>query len=526
VGVVSCKTSLSPRRDGLVFVSLWREGKLVTRAELHEGDALPESLAVALMQGGGSIVREKVEADAPVWTQPEMLFSMSFVAGRDGASATLDGKTVYATPDDLLVRQLYDRGMPIAGPEVAIGVDVEGLMWLLAQKLNVHPDEVWNRGAIRRVRMSRSIDGVTPPPRVTAETLTRARADEAALAAARYLARNVTEDGHFRFMVEATTNATLPGYGWPRHAGSTSFLVQAAVASGDPELRAAAVRAAGLLRTSLLDCGNEKCVGDTDVVDLGSSALGLLAFDELVRHHLDDAFLPEVLTLTRFLRRMQRPDGEFMHRFDRRTNTPIDIQLQYFSGEASFALALAHQVTHDPLDLEAAKRGLAYQVSPATSFFGDRYWYGEAHWECQALEALWDVAPDRRALSFCLRWSAFQRVISQREGDGELDLDGAIGLGPLPPARLPMIAGRTEGVRATLQTARKAGVDPQEVELLRWQVRRALALMVRHQLPGELAHLMVDPAAMQGAIPGSPVDLRVRVDFVQHAGHALLGFDP
>jgi hypothetical protein len=526
VTVVSCRTSLSTRRDGLSLVSVWRGGQLVARAELHEGDAIPEALAVALLQGGGTLVRERVVADAPVWTEPDLLFAMSFVPGRDGAMATLDGKTAYVTPDDLLARRIYDHGVPLKGLDLAFGLDVEAMMWLLGQRLGVPSDDVWNRAAIRRVRFERRIDGAPSVPPVTAETLTRARADQAAIEAARYLARSVGEDGRFRFLVEATTNTVVPQFGWPRHAGATGFLVQAAVATGDESLRKAALRAAGLLRTSLVDCGDDLCVGDTNVVELGGSALALLAFDELVRNHVDDSFRTEVVVLARFLRRMQRPDGEFMHRYDRALRTPLDVQLQYYSGEAALALARAYEVTRDPLDLGAASRALSRQVSSAARFFGDRYWYGEAHWECQALEALWDEAPDREALAFCLRWSAFQRTISQHAGDGELDLDGAIGLGPLPTPRLPMIAGRTEGVRATLQVAGKAGVDAAELDALSWQVRRALALMIRHQLPGELGHLLADPGAMQGAIPGSPVDLQVRVDFVQHAGHALLGFNP
>ena len=524
--VVSRRASLSPRHDGLTFVSVWRDGQLVARAEVRDGEAVPDSLVQTLLQGGGSLVRERVISDARVWTQPDALFAMSFVAGRDGAMATLDGKTAYVTPDDLLVRQIYDHGQLLRGHDVTLGLDVEAMVWLLAQRLGVHPDEVWNRAEIRRVRMTRETQGAPTPPPVTAESLTRERANEAAIEAAMYLARSVGDDGRFRFLVDAVTNADVPQFGWPRHAGATGFLVQAAVATGDPTLRAAALRAATLLRTSLVSCGEDRCVGDTDVVDLGSSALALLAFDELVRNHVDDGFLPEVLALSKFLRRMQRPDGEFMHRYDRPRAAPIDFQGQYFSGEATLALARAHEITKDPLDLEAARRGLERQVSGDARFFGDRYWFGELHWECQALEALWDEAPDREALAYSLRWSGFQRAISQHAGDGELDLDGGMGIGPLPTPRLPMIAGRTEGIRATLEVARKAGVDRAEVEALTWQVRRALALFIRHQLPADIGHLLANPTAMRGAIPGSVVDLKVRVDFVQHAGHALLGFDP
>ena len=158
-------------------------------------------------------------------------------------------------------------------------------------------------------------------------------------------------------------------------------------------------------------CGGVPCVGDDPVVSLGSSALALIAFTEVVQSHLDESYRTHVVGLSQFLRRQQRPDGTFIHYYDRWKSLPIDRQSLYYSSEATLALARAYPITKDPTDLDAAVRGLRHLVGPAWSFFGNRYYFGEEHWTCQAMAALWPHAPDPQALDFCLRWLAYSRAL-------------------------------------------------------------------------------------------------------------------
>jgi hypothetical protein len=58
------------------------------------------------------------------------------------------------------------------------------------------------------------------------------------------------------------------------------------------------------------------------------------------------------------------------------------------------------------------------------------------------------------------------------------------------------------------------------------QTRRSIALLMRHQLgpsgSSGREYLLADPAAVDGAMPGSEVDWQLRIDYAQHAGSALL----
>jgi hypothetical protein len=241
-----------------------------------------------------------------------------------------------------------------------------------------------------------------------------------------------------------------------------------------------------------------------------------------VRTGLDPSYAPLVADLARFLRSQQRPDGEFMHEYARDARHAIDVQYLYFSGEAALALARAHRITKDPADLAAASRGLGHIVGPAWHFFGDRYYFGEEHWTCQVMDELWDRAPDQAALDFCVRWHAYGRRMQIGPNDTPFDADGAYGVGPVVTPRLTPVASRSEAAVATRHALALAHPGDAELAAMDGQLRRSLALLVRHAFRPGAAHLFADPDAVRGAIPGSPVDWQLRIDYAQHAGSAMI----
>ncbi|HEX8792607.1 MAG TPA: hypothetical protein VF765_16780 [Polyangiaceae bacterium] len=509
-----------------IVATVWAGGAVVGRAVVaHEGDSDPGIAAALAEHPGATLAHERVVGEGPIVARPELAFMFSVVPGRDGIAATLDGRTVYVTPDELLARQAYDHGLSIAAVQLSIGLDVPTTLAMLAERLGVSARDVLDRAALSRIRVSRHS---RPRSTLAPDSFDAASARRGALAAARYLARNTDSEGRFRYLVEAPTNRELPGYDWPRHAGATYFLAEAAAASdGDPDIAFAALRAAGYLRDhALVPCGLLRCIGDGAVVDVGSAALAILAFAEIARTGLDPAYAPLVRDLAAFLRSQQRADGELMHEYDRAAGRPIDVQRLYFSGEAALALSRAHALLGDPRDLEAARRALHHLVHGAWSFFGSRYYWGEEHWTCQAADDLWDRAPSEEALDFCLGWAAYNRKLMYGAADTALDADGAYGVGPVVTPRLTPAGSRSEATAATLDMARRAGRPREQLEALDGQLRRSLALLLRQQFalsPGLYpTYLLADPHAVDGAVPGSEVDWDLRIDYSQHAGNALL----
>jgi hypothetical protein len=511
----------------VVIASLWQNGKRIRREVLSPGDRGRNIDAWPAERPGASLVYESVVADGPVLQAPEVALSLSFVPGRDGMAMTLDGRTEYLTPDDLLAHQAYDKELQVAAIGFSAGLDVPLALALFSESFGATVRELGDRASIRRIRVVRSSPGQLPRRVVSGDAMTRNDVKEGAIAAARFLARGVDAQGRFRYLVDAPTNRTLPGYDWPRHAGATYYLAQVAGLWGEPGVAAAALRAAGWMRDEVMvQCGETRCIGSGRRVDVGSTALALLAFVEIARTKLDPGYALLVPDLAAFLRGQQRPDGDFMHQYDRESLRPIDVQFLYYTGEAALALSRAHALLGDSRDLDAASRAVARLVGDGWSFFGSRYYFGEEHWTCQAMDDMWDRAPNRQALDFCLRWHAFGRKLQLSAGDTPYDAEGAYGIGPLAAPRLTPAGSRSEAGLATLDAARKAGVSSSECAALEGQMRKSLAMLLRHQVrregPASSAHLLADPAAVEGAMPASEVDWQLRIDFAQHTGSALL----
>ena len=459
---------------------------------------------------------ETAVQDAPLSLDPRVL-PWSLVSGRDGVRADLDGRTAWLTTTELVRARAYDSQTTLFDPTLGIGAHTATVLHLLAQKLGTTPADVQARATARRVRFE-------PVTRPTEPTLDRAHVEEAVHEAARHLARGVDGRGRFRYLVDVVTGQSVGGYNWPRHAAATYFLAQsAAYFPDDTSLSSACLRAAARLRDEqILDCGSERCIGEDNEVDLGSSALAVLAFTEIVKTGLDPSYLRSVRELASFIRSQQRPDGELMHLYDRKKKERIDRQFLYTTGEASLALSRAHRVTNDPRDLGAASRALAYVAGAGWQFFGSRYLFAEEHWTCQAAEDQWDRAPNRDALDFCARWHAFNRSLQVGAGESPFGhaAEGAFAFGPFLTPRTTPAASRGEAAAAAFAVLR--GED------LSVELRDALTFVLRAQLrpdvPGS-RHLSAQPSvneATRGAILGSAVDPQIRIDYAQHAGSLML----
>lgn len=523
---------LRPPSEPIFIASRWKDGQLLGRTVTKNADGSP------LDELGGTLVFEKVVGEGWLPSFSRDAASVSVLTARDGVRVDMDGKTVWITPDDLLARQAYDKGVTIDSLGFTVGTDMPVVVAIASERLGKNPVAVEDHARMYRFRTERIVPGKIPERRVDGPSFGDDDAERFVLGAARWLARGVSDQGRFRYLVDAPTNRTLSGYDWPRHAGATYFLAQAAAFAkklGEPdadELGRAALRAANLLRGGALQkCGEYECIGDGDPLEIGSAGLATIAFAEIVSTGLDPSFLPHVRALSDLILFLQRPDGEFMHEVSR-AGEPIDVQFPYFSGEAALALARANALTGDPRYLEGARRSVAYLIGPAWHFFGDRYYFAEEHWTCQVASEIADRAPnvaasERRrdsdaALDFCLRWQDFNRSVQLKGGDCVLDCDGALGVGPFVTPRYTPVASRCEAGIATLDAAVKANANATEIDALRSQIRRALALLVRQQFHGQLEHLMADPAAVRGAMPGSEVDWQLRIDYAQHAGSAML----
>jgi hypothetical protein len=519
--VVLCSVRLDRTRaaTGPYVVSVWEGG--ARRARTVVASDPEHALEQAAARPGAQRVTERVVDSAPILGHSWLLLGHSLVPGQDGLSATYQGRTAYATPDDLRKLEAYERTVQLGPLSLVLGIDVNQALGALAHELGTEPAKLLREAKLRRFAVS---SDAAYPRKVSAADVTTEALKSSVHSAARYLARNQHPDGSFRYELNAMTGGESAEYNYPRHAGATYFLARVGNQFQDAQLQRAGQRAGAFMKDrATLRCGAHACIGDGDQVDIGSSALALLAYVELLEGGKEEFRVP-ALELASFIRSLQRADGEFKHFYSVSEQHAIDIQTEYYTGEAAFALSRVQRVSNDPKDLDAARRALAFLVARSPWFLGSHYFWAAEHWTCQALADLWKRAPDPRALEFCLDWQAINRNLQFEAPPAPAIYDGGISRGPFMAPRLTPTASRLEAAVATLEAARAAGAPQKQIELLEHQIKGAFAFLLRYQFTPGPTHLMPKPRLLAGGFPGSPIDLHVRIDYPQHAAGALLRY--
>jgi hypothetical protein len=216
---------------------------------------------------------------------------------------------------------------------------------------------------------------------------------------------------------------------------------------------------------------------------------------------------------------MQRPDGSFRHLYDVRTHTPDDhSELLYYSGEATLALARMHTITQDARYAAAAERGLDWLVD-WYDFFLAGFFYGEEHWTCIAAEAIWPASRRDKYMTFCHDYGSFLRAQQAEPGEypDEEDFAGSYNLTPFVVPYNTPAGSRTEAMISAYQLGKDHGSPDRRVA---GQIRAALQYALGQQIrPDSDFDVLGDG---DGAMPGTPLDRNIRIDYVQHVCSAMI----
>ena len=491
---------------------------IVGRAPLGEGSWLFDRLAI-----------------------PGIVDMLAINPGVDGVGADIAGRPILLLPHELVGSRILGAKRPSeVMPEFAMGIDLPRIGELIASRAG--PGAALSPSALYRFRTDSFVEppdhagtplplyrGLPPAPAVSAAALRAA-----ALRGGRYLVAHLAPSGRYIYEHDlwtgATTDAAKPGsYSMPRHAGTTYFLAELYRITREPWLREPIERAFAHLADLLarggcagkLPDGSEfDCVldrGET-VAQLGSTALAVVALTEYQRATGDKRYLPLARKLAAWLLYMQRADGSFRHLYDVKRQAPDErAQLLYYSGEAALALARMHTATGEARYAAATERALDWLVEWYDFFMGG-FFYGEEHWTCIAAEAIWPAVKRDRYVEFCDGYGAFLRAQQPEAADtDEDDFAGSYGLTPFVVPYNTPAGSRTEAmISAYLLGKHHDAADP---ELVR-QIRAALQYVLGQQIRADSDFDVVGQG--DGAVPGTPIDRNIRIDYVQHVCSAMI----
>lgn len=511
--------------DGPWLVSRFDGSRLAERAVFPSAD-----LARAHVAGKpGMFHAAHIVREAPLPMGLSFVAPLFCSAGHDGIHARFADNDVYLTPLEIRRAHAFE-----SQGRMGVGFDYEKIWAILSTRLSTPVAKLRTEATLTRVRIEEEIWGTTDDPLrpgtpVSVQEAQRARVfneENVRLSlreGADFLVRHLNADGRFDYQIDTATGDLRDGYNLPRHAGTTTFVAQAARALEDPALRHRAIRAANwLIREKTINCGTYRCIGDNELPNLGSAALAALAYSAILEGGPDARIERELINLMNFMRSLQRDDGEFCHQYDRNANQRVDKQLPYFSGEATYALARGARLTRRAEDLEAAKKGFEYATRKAWSFFGSRYLPQEEHWTCQTLAELWDRAPDEVGLQYCVDWHMIQRGLQVKPGEGMQSAVGSFGVSPLIAPRITPAGSRSESAGATLAALLQAHPESKDIGWLRAQFELGIAFTMQHQVRSFDAIATDKPEAVRGGFPMTTVDGDIRIDTVQHVGAAMI----
>ncbi|HET9624267.1 MAG TPA: hypothetical protein VFP84_22995, partial [Kofleriaceae bacterium] len=511
---------------------------------LSAADRLAARIQVDVLVGHGPLGAGNWLFDA--LAIPGITDMLALNPGVEGIAAEVDGKRAVLLPHELVASRLLAAKRPSeAMPDFAMGVDLQKIGLLLAARGRLArpptPRELY------RFRTDTFVEppapgpalplyrGLPPAPKLTAQVLR-----DAALRGGKYLVAHLAANGRYVYEHDlwsgVSTNATRLGgnYSMPRHAGTTYFLAQLYRITHEEWLREPIERAfkhladllgqggcAGTLPDgTAFDCVIDK--GDREA-HLGSTALTVVALAEYQRATGDTRYLALASQLSAWILYMQRADGSFRHIYRMADHQPDDQQqLLYYSGEAALALARMYEITKDARYAAATERALDWLVGWYDFFLGG-FFFGEEHWTCIAAEAIWPAVKRDKYMTFCHDYGAFLRLQQAAPGEhpDEDDFAGAYNLTPFVVPYNTPAGSRTEA----MISAYVLGKDHGQPDLaVRDQIRAALAYTLGQQIrPDSDFNVALGPLGTgDGAVPGTPIDRNIRIDYVQHVCSAMI----
>ena len=450
---------------------------------------------------------------------------------RPGLDGLCHGATC-SLPWQLLIAGAFSTYRPLAFiPDLQFGVDAEPLRRRLRA-----PEAPGVAGLSRLTTRSYVVDLAAAEPVLTAlarmrrqrvpvteQTLKRAEKDAEA-----YVLSAQQPDGRFRYTLDPMTGeADTRGFNLARQAGTTLVLCEL---GRSPESAGAIDRSLSAFEPfarAQADLTALSSDANSPLARIGEGALPLVSMLACAADR-QRPLSPLAGGLTRFILRLQRPDGGFAPALDWAARAASDgPEPLYAPGQALMALVLAEQrqQVHPSAELPPYEE-LHAAVERSMQYFADRYWshplrdffFLEENWHCLAARAALGVHRHPGYEALCTDYVRFKaRLILSSEEGVDADFDGGFGFGNIVPPHNTGAAGFGEALAAAIAVleARDASTSAEWALL-----ERVMAFLLRQQWSRENCFACATPLVIGGMSEHTHSAI-TRIDFAQHAWAAL-----
>jgi len=350
--------------------------------------------------------------------------------------------------------------------------------------------------------------------------LTENKLLEAARLSAKYLARNVDDQGRFNYIYDPLKDTYPGGYNILRHAGTVYSMLEYCEHAGDPEILKAAERGLSYIE-SRIERMRKKGAGMAVVVEdneikLGGNALAALAIAKHIEVTGDRGHLPLLRELGEWMLAVQNKEGDFLVHKQRYSDGAVsDFRSAYYPGEAILALMRIHRLDPRSKWLDGASRAALYLITVRDKELKEQD-LPHDHWLLYGLEELYRQRKDPVFLEHVLRVSA-GIIRAQNRNSVFPDWNGGFSNDP----RSTPASTRMEGLGAAFRMASGAGMSNEADKILE-SLMLGTSFVLNNQIGPSWAMYMKDPKASLGGIRENLTRFDIRIDYVQHALSAFL----
>lgn len=460
-----------------------------------------------------------------IFPHPSLNLVLEMAPALDGLAARKGDAQGYVLPAEIIARQITGRTRLLEAACEDAGLPADA--W---RSLNTEISRIRTISFMER-RPGGADGGYLEPYRAVplVGQLTPAALDAAALAAGKWLASTLDEDGSF-----ASSYSPFDGqyerkvYSMGRHTEATLSLLQLCAKTKDPALIAAAQKAVAFLCKHIVPAdapGKFSFIHEDIHGKLGPAALATLALLERRAATGEKDHDADITQLGFFLCYMQKEDGSFypIYEFKKRVKRE-DPAYRYYPGQALLAVVRLYRQTKDEKLLKVALNGAEHIIHQRDALL-KRTEPLEDPWAAQALVELYLVAEDLSHAEYCLNIAETIRLHQfGREGTAFLDYVGGADQDTDTgnPPSVSVTAARLQAMNAAVSLAVKMNTAS---DGYRRSAQDMARFVLQNQFTPENSYYIPHPGKVLGGFRSNFIEPKIELECVARALSALLAVD-